>query len=170
MSGRQWVRSAPSGPLGALGGGMAGEGPLSTEGKACGCHGALTTRGGMETWGFTAAAAFPEWTGQPSASTQGLPGRRALCPLSQQNSHGPSCSFQMEEFHLMHQSPGMAGRGVGEPWDGRSAWVMGALEERPCYASRCSSFRLPPGPPKDLRPLTRKGHQQTPLATAPALS
>ena len=47
MSGRQWVRSAPSGPLGALGGGMAGEGPLSTEGKACGCHGALTTREGV---------------------------------------------------------------------------------------------------------------------------
>lgn len=63
----------------------------------------------------------------------------------------------------------MAGRGWG-PGNGGSAWVMGALEERPCYISQCSSFRLPPAPPKDLRPLTRKGHQQTLVTTAPALS
>lgn len=75
-------------------------------------------RGGTETWGFVATAAFLEWTGRPSASAQGPPSRRALRPPSQQNSHSPSCTFQMEEFHLMRQSPGMAGRGVGRPWDG----------------------------------------------------
>lgn len=68
-------------------------------------------RGTAETWGFVATAVFPEWTGRPSASAQGLPGRRALRPPRQQDSHGLSCTFQTEEFHLTDQSPGMAGWG-----------------------------------------------------------
>ena len=102
-------------------------------------------RGGTETWGFTAAAALPEWTGQPSASAQGLPGRRALRPLSQQNSHGPCCSFQMEECHLMHQSPGMAGRGWGLR-NGRSAWMTGPWRKGPATQADAHPSVCPQAP------------------------
>ena len=70
-------------------------------------------RGTAEIWGLVATAVFPEWTGQPSASAQGLPGRRALHPPRQQDSHVPSYTFQTEDFQLTDQRPGLAGLGLG---------------------------------------------------------
>lgn len=134
------------GPLGALlGGSMAPGvgGTLSTEGKACGRHGALTTREGLRRPGLRSCCSVPrvDWTAfcwHPGPARQESPVSTEAAEPSWPLLHFPDGGIPPQR-----SGPGNGGQG-------RGPWRKGPATQ--------AALILPSAP---RRPLTRRGHQQT---------
>lgn len=153
------------GPLGALlGGGMARGGALSTEGEACGRHGALTTREGLRRPGLRSRCSVPrvDWPAfcwRPGPARQESPVSTEAAEPSWPLPHFPDGGIPPPR-----SGPGNGGQGRG-PWNGRAAGVTGALEERPCHTSNAH----PSVCPQEASDQERTS-ADSPVTTGPALS